>query len=488
MLRILVFLAVVLAAALGFAWLADTPGSVTLTWGGAEYRVSLLVATGLLIAFIAAVMALVALARATLRLPAWLAFWSRIIAVGTGDTRGARRNADEARRLLGQEPLAMLLTAQAAQLAGDRAGAEGAFSTMLEHAETRVLGLRGLFIEAQRRGDMKAGRFYAEEAYKLAPSVPWVGDAVLDFRCSELDWRGALAIVEQNASRRLIDKGTARRQRAVLLTAEGLERADHEPDTALKDMLEALKLEPGLVPAAAYAGRRIAEKGDYGRASKLLETAWKLSPHPDIAEAYLDVRPGDSALDRLKRAKHLLKLQPGAAEGRLAVARAALDAREFSTAREALEMLLLDRPTVRACTMMAALEEEESGNMGLVREWLSRASRAERDNAWVADGVVSDTWRPLSPVTGKLDAFVWTTPPQMSGALLRAEIEADKVIADHHERETPPMIEATVVKPNGAEPPSVATPVVEPQPRPSEAPPPEAKRPEPVNAAAVPAA
>ena len=30
--------------------------------------------------------------------------------------------------------------------------------------------------------------------------------------------------------------------------------------------------------------------------------------------------------------------------------------------------------------------------------------------AWTADGYVSDRWRPVSPVTGRLDAFQWQTP------------------------------------------------------------------------------
>jgi HemY protein len=39
-----------------------------------------------------------------------------------------------------------------------------------------------------------------------------------------------------------------------------------------------------------------------------------------------------------------------------------------------------------------------------------RAVRALHDPAWTADGYVSDRWRPVSPVTGRLDAFQWQTP------------------------------------------------------------------------------
>ena len=41
---------------------------------------------------------------------------------------------------------------------------------------------------------------------------------------------------------------------------------------------------------------------------------------------------------------------------------------------------------------------------------MARALRAPRDPAWTADGYVSDRWMPVSPVSGRLDAFQWKVP------------------------------------------------------------------------------
>ena len=143
--------------------------------------------------------------------------------------RGAPRYAGEAERLLGREALTLLLKAQAAQVSGNRAAAEAAFTEMMDEDETRVLGLRGLFVEARRRGDGDAAREYAGEAIRIAPAATWASDAVLEARCAERDWRGALASVERRASLGLVDKATAKRHRAVLLTADALDRAEHDP-------------------------------------------------------------------------------------------------------------------------------------------------------------------------------------------------------------------------------------------------------------------
>ena len=177
-------------------------------------------------------------------------------------------------------------------------------------------------------------------------------------------------------------------------------------------MLEACKLAPGLVPAAVKAADVLDETKDYRKASKLVEAAWRINPHPDLADAYAVIKGGDAALDRLKRVRSLSGLMPDALESKLALARAALDAREWPEARAVLEPLVAGEVTPRLCMLMAELEEGEHGDFGKVRQWLSRAVGASRDPVWVADGQVSDSWQPISPVTGKLDAFEWKVPVQ----------------------------------------------------------------------------
>ncbi len=454
MLRIVVFFAALLAVALGLGWLADRPGEVVLTWQGQRYAVSLMTAlAGVFLAGLAMIV-LWSLLRIALRLPSIVALTGRarrrtrgvsavsrgLIALGVGDARAAQRSASEAQRLLGEEPMTLLLSAQAAQLSGDRPAAEAAFSRMLDRDETRVLGLRGLFLEARRKGDAAASRFYADEAYKLAPGVGWVNDAALDYRMREGNWTGAVSVVEQSVSLRLLDRTAGRNQRAALLAAAALEQRAQDPDGALAKAQAALRLNPGLVPAAVLAARRLTERGESSKASKIIEAAWKQGTHPDLADAYLDVRAGDSALDRLARARTLMKLAPGDIESALTVTRAAIDAREFGAAREALQPLVAAGPTVRCCLLMAEIEEKDDGSTGAVREWLARASRARHDRAWVSgDGAVQDVWAPYSPVTGAVDAFVWQEPPQTAGVSQRGYDAA--AIVDHEQAPPVPVLE-----------------------------------------------
>ena len=423
MIRIILFLVLIALAAAGAAWLADQTGDVVLSSGGWRIETSLPVfALALVVIIVAAVLAWGSL-RALWRTPHRIRHARRerrhargrhaithgLLAIGHGDSTAARLHADVARRHAANDPLALLLHAQSAQLDGDREGAQRAFRAMAERGDTRLLGLRGLFIEAQRADDLVAAVMIAEEALKLAPASTWASHAVLGFRCAKGDWSGALTILDNNLASGLIDKAAYRRQRGVLLTARALELETVDRDLSRESVMEAIKLAPTLVPAAVLASKYQSEAHQVRRSMRIVETAWLEHPHPDLADAYAHVKLGDSARQRLVRIETLAAKAPGHLESALAIARAAIDATEYTRAREALAPFT-ETPTQRVAMLMAEIERTEHGDSGRARAWTLRAVRALHDTVWTADGYVSDRWRPVSPVTGRLDAFQWQRP------------------------------------------------------------------------------
>jgi HemY protein len=465
MIRVVLFLAVVGVFAVGLTWLADRPGNVVIAWQGLQIETSVMV---LILGVVSVAVLAVLLAwvlgsvwRAPRRVRHALdrrrrragrqAVTSGLVALGAGDARAAAKYAKLAQRVAGEEPLSLLLRAQSAQMLGDRGGAERAFRSMIERAETRLLGLHGLYIEARRRNDAASARHFAEQAVKAAPAVPWAGQAVLEFRCAEADWEGALAILDANRQHGFIDKPTYERHGAVLLTARALALEETDPGVAKLLAVEATRFAPDLVPAAVLAGRLLGDAGEARWAGKILQTAWRANPHPHLAEAYADLRPGESARDRLARVLALVREPAGHVEGSLALARAALDARELMLARQSLEPLLLN-PTQRVATLMAELEELQHGDVGRAREWMARALRAGRDPAWTADGFVSGRWLPVSPVSGRIDAFEWKVPlEEVAGPARVIDEPSEPVITAPAARRQP---EVTVPQPDPPKPPA----------------------------------
>ncbi|AZO72828.1 MULTISPECIES: heme biosynthesis protein HemY [unclassified Mesorhizobium] len=440
MIRILIFLAVVFALGLGFAWLADRPGEMLVTFNGYQYQVTLMVAAVAIVAVVAAVMIAWWLIKSLWNSPYTISRYFRVrrrdrgyqalstgmIAAGAGDGALARKKTKEAAKLISsdQEPLINLLDAQASLLEGDHEGAREKFERMLDDPEMRLLGLRGLYLEAERLGDRNAARHYAGRAAAVAPQLAWAAESTLEELTERGDWDGALKLVEAQKSTRQIERDAANRRRAVLLTAKAQALVDSDPNAARTAALEANKLAPDFAPAAVIAANMLFRQNDVRKGSKILETAWRAEPHPDLAELYTHARPGDAVLDRLNRAKKLQEMKKNHAESSLVVARAALDAQDFATARREAEAAIRIDRREGAYLLLADIEEAETGDQGKVRQLLSKAVRAPRDPAWVADGVVSERWAPVSPITGKLDAFTWRAPMERLGQLIDSEIDA----------------------------------------------------------------
>jgi HemY protein len=444
MIRILLFLIVVFAMGLGFAWLADRPGDMVVTFDGYQYQVSLMVAAVAVVAIVAAVMISWWLLRTIWNSPYLISRYFRVrrrdrgyqalstgmIAAGAGDAALARNMSKQAAKLISsdQEPLIHLLEAQASILEGDHDAARKKFETMLDDPEMRLLGLHGLYLEAERLGERDVSRHYASRAAELAPQLGWAADATLDDKAAQGDWEGALRLVDAQRTAKQADKAATDRRRAVLLTAKAMALAETDRSASRAAAIEANRLMPAFAPAAVAAAKACFQQDDVRKGAKILETAWRAEPHPEIADLYIHARSGDAVGDRLHRARRLQSMRSNNAESSLAVARAALDAGDYRLARAEAETAARLQPQERVYLLLADIEEAETGDQGRIRQWLSKAVRAPRDPAWVADGYISERWAPISPVTGRLDAFEWKVPVERVGQLIEQEGPQEAVV------------------------------------------------------------
>ncbi|KQQ34262.1 heme biosynthesis protein HemY [Rhizobium sp. Leaf306] len=446
MIRLFIFLLVVLGLGWGFSWIADRPGLISITWQDHLIETSIMVAATMVVALIAAVMivwwvigviwtsplSVRRYFRTRKRDRGYQALSTGLIAAGAGNAVLARKMSIRTRGLLSadQEPLIHLLEAQAALIEGRHADARAKFEQMAEDPETRELGLRGLYMEARRLGANEAARQYAEKAVEHAPYLPWAAQATLESRSQSGRWDEAIQLLDQQRAASVLERGEAERLKAVLLTAKASERLEGDPNGAREDAKAALKLAKGLVPAAIIAAKAYLREDNIRKAASILESAWKIEPHPDLGRTYVRARSGDSTLDRLKRAEKLEALRPNNIESLLVVAQAALDAQQFPKARAKAEAAARMQSREAAYLLLADIEEADTGDQGRVRHWMAQALRAGRDPAWVADGIVSDKWLPLSPVTGRLDAFEWKVPfGQIEGPVEDGTLAADEAIA-----------------------------------------------------------
>jgi HemY protein len=427
MVKLLWRFAILVLAAIGFAWLADRPGSVTVLWLGKEIHLSVLVALCLLVIGLMALYFVWGLTSKIWRSPstarenwrfrkhrkAYDSLSRGIIAAGAGDAQAAHRHANIASETLKNEPLITLLKAQAAQLKGDRAGVKRAFEEMAKSPDTELLGLRGLFAEAKQNGDWATARKIADQALAKNSRLPWASTAVLQVQTTARDWAAAAATLANQAKAGLLPREESAKKQAALLAAQALADEDRNKPRALALALEAHGLDGSLVPAAAVAARCYFATDNQRKAFKVLRNTWALAPHPELAQILAHAKPDEAPENRFERVRDFVGKPEVNIEAAFGLARAALDAKRLDVAKEALQSFVDDQPQSRICGLMAEIEDAQ-GEKEKSRAWLARALHAARDPIWVSDGVAAARWTPVSPVTGEIVPCEWKPPFEMA--------------------------------------------------------------------------
>jgi HemY protein len=400
MIRAALFVLAVVALAVAVIAISGQPGSADITWFHWNVRTTAAVAAMLLIFFTLAASvfwrALIWLAEAPRRAARDRAEARRrqgtealtrgFVAAAGGDGAEARRQAGRAASLVDESPaLVRLLSAQAAEAAGDAEGARAAYTAMLGLPELRMAARRGLMQAALAEGDLVEARRHAEDAYGLARTAPWAWRAVLEARLAAADWTAALDLVQGALERRIVSPMIAERARAALLTASAAER-EADPDErvrhdALDDAQTAARLRPDFAPASVIAARLLADDGRAARAAQVIEAAWKLSPHPALWLAYRDLRTDETPRERAARLASLAAFNPDARESRILAAEQALVAGDAVGARVAAQALE-GEPLTRRLAGLRARIAGAGGDRDEARAWTARGADAPAEPDW----------------------------------------------------------------------------------------------------------
>lgn len=319
-------------------------------------------------------------------------------AVAAGDADDAQHHARLANKNLDNLALTRLLTAQAAQLAGDDDTARDSYAAMLEAPETEFLGLRGLYLQAMHRGDKDQAKGYADRAFRLRPNAAWAFDSVYALSVERGQWGDAHEALRLAQKQGTPGTQAAERKSAALLAARAFAARDAGDGVAAREDAEAaLKHDAGLAPAAILAARLEAEAGKKSKAAKTLEAAWAKQPHPAIPlvmrEIFAEVGPNR----RIARLRKLVAKNPDHPESQLLAAEVFIEDGEPDEARALLEPLLLDRPTARTFAVMAEAVQASSGKSA-AEPWLERAAAAPRDPVPGASGefdLTTEGWKRL---------------------------------------------------------------------------------------------
>jgi HemY protein len=348
-----------------------------------------------------------------------------MMALASGEPRLALTRAQNAERLLGKPELTTLLVAQAAEAAGDRKRATDAYKTLLKDDATRFVGVRGLLQQKLAEGEREVALKLAEKAFELRPKHAETQDILLKLQSDAGDWSGARATLGAKLRAGALPKDVYRRRDAVLALQQARTVFDDAASIEAREAaIEANRLSPDLIPAAAMAARGYLARGDKKNATRVLKKAWEVQPHPDLAAAFSEIEPDETPQERLKRFRALTGSRPDADETKMLLAELLVATEDFPAARRALDDVASRSPTQRSLAILAAITRGEGAEDSIVRDLVARAIAAPRGPQWVCDKchAIHDGWQPVCNNCGSFDTLSWTTPPATAASPVLAEL------------------------------------------------------------------
>lgn len=481
LLKVILFVVLVAALAWGLGYLTEMDEVALLTVAGFEYVLSPLMAVVLALVLLLAVWLLfriVGLLVATLRFlngdetaisryfnrraerKGYEALADGMMALAAGEGRLAIRKAERAEKYLHRPELTKLVLAQGAEMAGDRKLATETYKALVTDDRTRFVGVRGLMKQKLEAGDTDTAMKLAERALALRPKNEEVQTTLLQLQSRHEDWAGARATLAAALKAGNVPRDLHKRRDAVLALAHARDAmAEGKIDEATRDATEANRLAPTLVPAAVMSARLAMADGKPRVAARILKKAWETEPHPDVAAAFAELEPRESAADRLKRFRPLLSKHSSHPETKLLEAELHIAAEDFPAARRALGSLAETAPTARSLTMMAAIERGEGAEDRVVRAWLARAVTASRGPQWICEncGHVHADWRPVCAHCESFDTLAWREAPQSEAALAGPAQMLPLIVGALEDRRTTPAAEEADVVAEDTDAPSGAT-------------------------------
>ena len=395
--RLILFAGIVALLAAGAVWLANDPGSVSMTWRGwqAETSVGVLVTVVLvavvvilliarLIAFLGGRLQAFTSARRERRFKRGLvSLGDGFAAVQAGQAMAAKKLAKDAGKLLGDNPAVLLLRKDAAVLNGDAGEMQEAAEVLLNRPETELAGLRTLADKAMRDGDVAGALTHARRALARKDAPAWALRIALDMEVATERWGEALDVLDEKLACDAFTPTEFKRlkSRLLILRAQAALAHGDAPGaaTAAKKAMDVDDTNQAAVSAFAKA---LAAQGKGKKAAGAVERAWAVKPTADLLLAYRTLVPGESALDWARRIDGLAKAAPDHPESRLAVAAASLEAELWGQTRNRLAGLTgadaAPDIRARAAQLLADVERRERGDTDKAAEWLHLALEIQR--------------------------------------------------------------------------------------------------------------
>lgn len=419
MIRLLLVVCMVAGLGAAAAWLANHPGNVTIFWF--DWRIDTSFAFLLMLASVAIFLIsyLYIFLRALFLAPARFAQHRQtksyekgltqltysIAALAASDVKTAQLHARKAEKTLGETPITLLLSAQIARNEGDEEKTQLYLTKMLDHKETEYLATRSLSDTANKQKLFSKALPLAQRATDINPKEKTSAVSLVGLHIHLSQWQQALQAANKATRKGALLRSERRYYRGIINLKQGMELLkDGQAESALSYAQTALKQLHNFTPAIIFNARALIACENNDKAIKLIIKNWKTSPNVELANVLRVAMAKEPEEKQLKYAQKLIAILPQHPESHLALAETAVKLKEWEIARKSLKIALEKEDSIRACKLMAYIEQGEFSDFDAAGRWLGRSADSQPDSVWMCSQC-SNTTEKWDTHCGQCNAF-----------------------------------------------------------------------------------
>lgn len=266
------------------------------------------------------------------------------------------------------------------------------FEELSKHKETELAGIRGLYFEAKKSGNLKEAEIILSKAERSYPNVFWVIQESYDIAVLQNDADKALFLLDELLRLKQISKEDYIHQKAALYFIKG----------KIKEAYQLNKICPAF--AVAYA------KENKENAQNILITSWNKEPSWEVYETYMNLFKDQPAEKQLKMVNKLIAKNKEFRISLLALADTAIRNEKWRLAKETLTAYLQSYPlTKKVAYMMAQVSRLGWHHEQEAKEWEQKAIETEDKYGWTCLNCSQSTseWSAICPHCNKVGKITY---------------------------------------------------------------------------------
>ncbi len=250
-------------------------------------------------------------------------------------------------------------------------------------------------------------------AFEVRQDLYWVLNSAFLLRAKDNDWLGALEILQAGINKNITPLKKAKRLKAIALYELSKDALAEKDETKFfKFINQALAENNKLLPAAIDLANYYKNHDKQTRkAQQVLYNIWCVNPTYEIAQAYLNLYPKDSKINKIQRMEKLAlynKLRPSL--NNIILAELYLDAKKYSNATSECKMFLLKNPATQKINEILNVLAKKSRKKSKDNELLdANIENYPADFQWACAncGHLSSKWEAICPECNEIGRNYW---------------------------------------------------------------------------------